>query len=63
MQQDGDVKTVFERLSRGIKAIEDGIKKVTGRDGEVFMQDDVLGMITNCPTNLGKTHIKKKCFF
>lgn len=52
MQQDGDVKTVFDRLSRGVKAIEDGIKKVTGRD-DVFMRDDVLGMITCCPTNLG----------
>ena len=52
MQQDGDVKGVFNRLSRGVKAVEDGIKKVTGRD-EVFMRNDVLGMITCCPTNLG----------
>jgi len=52
MQQDGDVEGVFNRLSRGVKAIEDGIKKVTGRD-QVFMRDDVLGMVTCCPTNLG----------
>jgi len=52
MQQDGDVKGVFDRLSRGVKAIEDGLKKVTGRD-QVFMRNDVLGMITCCPTNLG----------
>ena len=52
MQQDGDVKQVFDRLSRGVKAIEDGLKKVTGKD-QVFMRDDVLGMITCCPTNLG----------
>lgn len=52
MQQDGDVKAVFDRLSRGVKAIEDGLKQVTGRE-QVFMRDEVLGMITCCPTNLG----------
>lgn len=52
MQQDGDVKAVFDRLSRGVKAIEDGLTKVTGRD-QVFMRNEVLGMITCCPTNLG----------
>jgi len=52
MQQDGDVTAVFDRLSRGVKAIEDGLKQVTGRE-QVFMRDDVLGMITCCPTNLG----------
>lgn len=52
MEQGGDVKRVFERLSRGIAAIEEGIKKVTGKS-TVFMSDPVLGMITCCPTNLG----------
>ena len=36
MQQDCDIKAVFERLSRGVKAIEDGLKQVTGRDQVSF---------------------------
>lgn len=52
MNQDGDIKTTFERLGKCAKAVEDGIKKVTGKE-EVFARDDVLGMITCCPTNLG----------
>ena len=52
MNQDGDIKTTFDRLSKCAKAVEDGIKKVTGKD-DVFARDDVLGMITCCPTNLG----------
>lgn len=52
MEQGGDIKSVFGRLSRGVAAIEAGLKKVTGRP-EVFMSDPVLGMITCCPSNLG----------
>ena len=52
MEQGGDVKRVFERLSRGIAAVEEGLKKVTGKT-TVFVSDPVLGMITCCPTNLG----------
>lgn len=52
MEQGGDVRAVFDRLSRGIAAIEAGLKAITGRD-EVFMRDDRLGMITCCPSNLG----------
>lgn len=52
MEKGGDVKRVFERLSRGVKAIEDGLRKVTGHS-TIFMSDPVLGMITCCPTNLG----------
>ncbi|HIP40523.1 MAG TPA: arginine kinase [Desulfocapsa sulfexigens] len=52
MEQGGDVKGVFERLGRGIDAIENGLKKITRRDS-IFMFDDVLGMITCCPSNLG----------
>lgn len=52
MEQGGDVRAVFDRLSRGIQAIEDGLKKITGRN-EVFMSDPILGLITCCPTNLG----------
>ena len=52
MQLDGDVREVFNRLGRGVNAIENGLKQVTGRD-TIFMKDDVLGMITCCPSNLG----------
>lgn len=52
MEQGGDVRSVFSRLSRGIEAIEKGLKEVIGRD-EVFMKDPILGMVTCCPTNLG----------
>jgi protein-arginine kinase len=52
MEQGGDVRAVFDRLSRGIAAIEAGLRKITGRQ-DVFMRDDRLGMITCCPSNLG----------
>ncbi len=52
MEQGTQVKSVFERLSKGIKAIEDGIKQITGHE-TVFMQDDIRGNITCCPSNLG----------
>lgn len=52
MEKGSDIKRVFERLSRGVAAIEDGIRRVTGRS-ETFMSDPILGMITCCPTNLG----------
>jgi protein-arginine kinase len=52
MEKGGDVRAVFDRLSRGIAAIEAGLRSVTGLD-EVFMRDDRLGMITCCPSNLG----------
>merc|ERR1712165_609109 len=32
MQKGGDVKGVFERLARGIKAVGDSVKKESGRD-------------------------------
>merc|ERR1712219_83649 len=46
----GDVKGVFERLARGIKAVGDSVKKESGRD---FMLDAKYGYIHSCPTNLG----------
>ena len=52
MEQGGNIKRVFERLGHGIAEIESGLKKITGKD-HVFMSDDVLGMITCCPSNLG----------
>merc|ERR1712002_1420246 len=50
MQQGGDVKGVFERLARGIKAVGDSVKKESGKD---FMLDPKYGFIHACPTNLG----------
>lgn len=52
MEKGGDVKRVFERLSRGIAAIEEGIRKVTN-ESTIFMSDPILGLITCCPSNLG----------
>ncbi|CAH1785814.1 unnamed protein product [Owenia fusiformis] len=52
MQQGGDVKAVFDRLCRGVKAIEAGILKNTGNK-QAFLCDDHLGMLTCCPSNLG----------
>ena len=50
MQKGGDVKQVFDRLARGIKAVEDSVKKESGHD---FMKDEKYGYIHSCPTNLG----------
>jgi len=52
MEKGGDVKSVFDRLSRGVKAVEEGIKKKTGKE-QVFMSHPMMGMITCCPSNLG----------
>lgn len=52
MEKGGDVKRVFERLSRGVRAIEEGLQKIT-KEKDVFMSDPILGMVTCCPTNLG----------
>ena len=54
MQNGADIKAVFDRLCRACKTIE-GVCK--------FAQDDHLGYITSCPTNLGtalraSVHIK-----
>jgi len=50
MQSGGDVRIVFDRLARGIKAVEDSVKKESGKD---FMLDPKYGFIHACPTNLG----------
>merc|ERR1712079_125591 len=50
MQKGGDVKAVFERLSRGISAVQDSVMNESGRD---FMLDKKYGYIHSCPTNLG----------
>merc|ERR1719187_2071300 len=50
MQQGSDVKEVFDRLSRGIKAVEDSIYNASNKK---FMFDSRYGYIHSCPTNLG----------
>lgn len=49
MQPGGDVLEVFDRLCRGIKAVEDYL----ATKGKKFMNDDSHGYYTSCPTNLG----------
>ncbi|KAL1486835.1 hypothetical protein MTO96_031188 [Rhipicephalus appendiculatus] len=54
MQKGGNIKDVFSRLVKAVKAIE---KKLP------FSRDDRFGYLTFCPTNLGTTirasvHIK-----
>lgn len=54
MQKGGDLKTIYDRLIRGAKAIEAKVP---------FSRDERLGFLTFCPTNLGTTirasvHIK-----
>ena len=44
------MKGVFSRLARGIKAVEDSVRKESGRE---FMLDPKYGFIHSCPTNLG----------
>ena len=53
MQEGGDVKAVFSRLSAGAKAIEDGVRKEAGVTGEVFMMHPKFGSVTCCPSNIG----------
>merc|ERR1712024_219722 len=50
MQSGGDVKGVFERLARGIKAVGDSVKAESGKD---FLLSPKFGYIPSCPTNLG----------
>merc|ERR1712130_359864 len=50
MQKGGDVKQVFTRLAKGIKAVQESVKKESGKD---FMLDPKYGFIHSCPTNLG----------
>merc|ERR1712223_1472881 len=50
MQKGGDVKEVFERLAKGIKAVGDSVKKESGKD---FQISPKFGYIHSCPTNLG----------
>merc|ERR1711953_1209122 len=50
MQKGGDVRGVFDRLARGIKAVGDSVKAESGKE---FLLDPRLGYLHSCPTNLG----------
>merc|ERR1712121_478512 len=50
MQKGGDVRGVFERLAKGIKEVQDSVKKESGKD---FCLDEKYGYVHSCPTNLG----------
>merc|ERR1711894_707054 len=50
MQKGGDVRGVFERLARGIKAVGDSVKAESGKD---FQISPKFGHGHSCPTNLG----------
>jgi len=50
MEAGGDVKGVFGRLARGIKAVGDSVKAESGKE---FMLDEKYGYVHSCPTNLG----------
>jgi len=50
MQMGSDVRGVFERLARGIKAVGDQVQSESGKS---FMLDEKYGYIHSCPTNLG----------
>merc|ERR1712106_7009 len=50
MEMGGDVKGVFSRLARGIKAVGDSVKSESGKD---FCLDAKYGYVHSCPTNLG----------
>merc|ERR1712032_1427070 len=50
MQKGGDVREVFSRLAKGIKAVQDSVKAEAGKD---FCLDEKYGYIHSCPTNLG----------
>nr|BDA39157.1 opheline kinase [Thoracophelia sp. 1 KU-2021] len=49
MEKGGNVRSVFERFSRGLQEIE-GLMKKAGRE---FMLSDRLGYLCACPSNIG----------
>ena len=50
MEKGGDVKGVFSRLARGIKAVQESVKAESGKD---YALSEQYGYIHSCPTNLG----------
>ena len=59
MQKGGDVKGVFERLARGIKAVQESVKAESGKD---FQISPKFGYIHSCPTNLGTGEMRSTLF-
>eukprot|EP01084_Bolivina_argentea_P295747 509270_1 len=53
MEKGNNITGVFNRLKKGVLAIENGIKKVTNGKHNGFLFDKIYGNITSCPTNLG----------
>ncbi|OQR85932.1 creatine kinase, mitochondrial precursor [Thraustotheca clavata] len=49
MQDGGDIVAVFTRWVKGVKAVEESIKK----NGFEFMHNEHLGFLGTCPSNLG----------
>jgi len=37
--------------------MEEGIRKVTGQSGKVYMEDEKLGTVSRCPFNLGRAGV------
>ena len=50
MESGGNVKGVFERLVRGINAVQSSVKEESGKD---FQISEKYGYLHSCPTNLG----------
>merc|ERR1712226_963905 len=50
MEKGGDVKGVFARLARGIKAVQQSVKAESGKE---YALSEQYGYIHSCPTNLG----------
>merc|ERR1712168_1283743 len=50
MEGGGNVKNVFERLAKGIEAVQKSIKEESGKD---FLLSEKFGYLHSCPTNLG----------
>jgi creatine kinase len=50
--QGADVRGVFARMAEGAKLIEEGVKKITGKE-DAFMMHPKFGSIACCPSNLG----------
>ena len=49
MEKGGDMRAVFTRFCKGLKLVEDAIKKA----GKSFMWNEHLGFVLTCPSNLG----------
>ncbi len=50
MQAGGDIKRVFDRLVRGLEALEASVRAESGRE---FALHERYGYLNSCPTNLG----------